>query len=200
MVDRSCWPVRERQAASPTRRASGPARSRRARRVLRHSASLRPPAPVVGIYAITSGAGALAVFDRYSNATTTQTTATTTTRTRTRVVHAPAGSGSRTATASSATTPAEGGSPPGLPSYAEVAQQARSLGEAAERVEPDRARVDWLVAQLRGIEAACGWLAGASTGYRELAERCHGVQVLEAAESHLDGAGGRCRAPVRDSN
>ena len=69
-----------------------------------------------------------------------------------------------------------------MAAYPEVAEQARDLIAVIERIEPDRARVEWLRAQLRGIEAACVRLAGEPVGYRELAERCHGVSVGEVDE------------------
>lgn len=75
-----------------------------------------------------------------------------------------------------------------MPSYAEVAQRAGGLIEVIERVEPDRARVEWLSAQLRGIEAACTRLAGEPVGYRDLAERCHGVNVREVDEAQFEQA------------
>ena len=75
-----------------------------------------------------------------------------------------------------------------LPSLAEVGQSARSLLEAVEQHEQDRARADWLCAQLRGIETACRWLAGAPAGYRALVEHCHGVQVSEVDESQFEQA------------
>ena len=53
----------------------------------------------------------------------------------------------------------------GMPpqTHADVAVAAMRLREAVERVEPDAARAQWLGAQLRAIEAACAWLAGAPT-------------------------------------
>lgn len=75
-----------------------------------------------------------------------------------------------------------------MPSYTEVAQRAGSLSEVIERVEPDQARVEWLSAQLQGIEGACARLAGEPLGYRELAERCHGVKVCEVDEAQFEQA------------
>jgi hypothetical protein len=66
-----------------------------------------------------------------------------------------------------------------------VAEQARDLIAVIERIEPDRAREEWLRAQLRGIEAACARLAGEPVGYRELAERCHRVSVCEVDEAQF---------------
>lgn len=75
-----------------------------------------------------------------------------------------------------------------MPSYAQVAQEASGLIDVIGRVEPDRARVEWLNAQLRGIEAACTRLDGEPTGYRKLAERCHGVTVREVDEAQFEQA------------
>lgn len=67
-------------------------------------------------------------------------------------------------------------------------EQAADLRAAVGRLEPDADRAAWLEAQLRGIEAACGWLGGEPLGYRELVERCHGVRVVEVDESQFERA------------
>jgi hypothetical protein len=69
-----------------------------------------------------------------------------------------------------------------------LVEQAADLQSAVDRLEPDVNRAAWLNAQLRGVEAACGWLGGEPVGYRELVERCHGVQVTEVDESQFERA------------
>jgi hypothetical protein len=75
-----------------------------------------------------------------------------------------------------------------MPSYPQVAQQARDLIEELEQVETDQARVEWLGAQLAGIEAACARLAGEPVAYRELTKRCHGVTACEVDEAQFEHA------------
>lgn len=69
-----------------------------------------------------------------------------------------------------------------------LVEQAAELRAAVDRLEPDVNRAAWLDAQLRAVETACDWLGGAPLGYRELLERCHGVQMTEVDESQFERA------------
>jgi hypothetical protein len=69
--------------------------------------------------------------------------------------------------------------------WAVVADQAAQLANEIGDAEPGRARSAWLVAQLSGIESACGKLTGGTAGYRELVKRCHGVEVHRVSEDRF---------------
>lgn len=69
-----------------------------------------------------------------------------------------------------------------------LVHQAAELREVVDRVEPDANRAAWLDGQLRGVESACRWLGGERLGYRELVERCHGVQVVDVDEAQFERA------------
>ena len=70
----------------------------------------------------------------------------------------------------------------------ELREHARELREVVEHGEPDAARRRWLSAQLGALETALGWLSGESFGYRELVERCHGVQPTVVPEEQFADA------------
>jgi hypothetical protein len=70
----------------------------------------------------------------------------------------------------------------------ELAGQAADLRAEVTPLGFERDRIAWLDGQLRGIEAACEWLAGRPLGYRELVRRCHGVEAVQADESQFEQA------------
>ena len=70
----------------------------------------------------------------------------------------------------------------------ELAEQAAQLRSTVARFEPKRDRAAWLDGQLRGLEAASQSLAGAPVGYKQLVERCYGVQAVEVDEVQFEHA------------
>lgn len=70
----------------------------------------------------------------------------------------------------------------------ELAEMAAKLRSDIAGLGLARDRAAWLDGQLRGLEAACEWLAGGALGYRELVRRCHGVEAAQVDESQFEQA------------
>jgi hypothetical protein len=76
-----------------------------------------------------------------------------------------------------------------------VAEEAAELRLEVEQHETDAQRRRWLTAQLDGVEAACRFLAAEAISYRELVQRCYGIEaelvpetVFADAHARLDDA------------
>jgi hypothetical protein len=66
--------------------------------------------------------------------------------------------------------------------------EVEDLRSTLERDETSRDRRDWLLGQIAGIDAFLGHLEGERPGYRQLAERCYGVEPALVPESQFAAA------------